>query len=173
MLRISKAMKKIALLLLILIVGLTAFGTAVITYANNKDIGVISERPMPSPTAKTAQTTTPHTQVTPTGTPKLKPLISQGSSAKPKIALTFDDGPNPTYTPQILSVLHQYGVSATFFVIGEQVQGYPDLVRQEHAAGHIIGNRTWNKPNLTTLTADDIYTQLSNTSDAIKQATGV
>jgi peptidoglycan/xylan/chitin deacetylase (PgdA/CDA1 family) len=166
-------MKKIALLLLILIVGLTAFGTAVITYANNKDIGVISERPMPSPTAKPAQTTTPHTQVTPTGTPKLKPLISQGSSAKPKIALTFDDGPNPTYTPQILSVLHQYGVSATFFVIGQQVQAYPDLVQQEHAMGYIVGNHSWNHPDLTRLAAGDIHTQLGHTSDAIEQATGV
>jgi peptidoglycan/xylan/chitin deacetylase (PgdA/CDA1 family) len=166
-------MKKIALLLLILIAGLTAFGTVVITYANNKDIGVISERPMLSPTAKPAQTTTPDTHVTPTGTPTLKPLISQGSSAKREIALTFDDGPNPTYTPQVLSILHQYGVSATFFVIGQQVQAYPDLVQQEYAMGHIVGNHSWNHPDLTRLAAGDIHTQLSNTSDAIEQATGV
>ena len=166
-------MKKIALLLLILITGLTAFGTAVITYANNKEIRVVSEHPMLSPTTQATQTTTPDTPVTPTGTPTLKPLISQGSSAKPEIALTFDDGPNPTYTPQVLSILHQYGVSATFFVIGEQVQAYPDLVQQEHAMGHIVGNHSWNHPDLTTLSADHIHTQLGNTSDAIEQATGV
>jgi peptidoglycan-N-acetylglucosamine deacetylase len=166
-------MKKIALLLFILIAGLTAFGTAVITYANNKDLGVISERPMPSPTAQPTQSTNPDTQPTATGTPTLKPLISQGSSDKPEIALTFDDGPNPTYTPQVLSILHQDGVSATFFVIGEQVQAYPDLVQQEHAMGHIVGNHSWNHPDLTTLSADGIHTQLGNTSDAIEQATGV
>lgn len=166
-------MKKIALLLFILIAGLTAFGTAVITYANNKDLGIISERPMPSPTAHPAQSTNPDTQGTPTGTSRLKPLISQGSSDKPEIALTFDDGPNPTYTPQVLSILHQYGVSATFFVIGEQVQAYPNLVQQEIAMGHIVGNHSWNHPHLTTLSADEIHTQLGNTSDAIERASGV
>jgi peptidoglycan/xylan/chitin deacetylase (PgdA/CDA1 family) len=170
-------MKKIALLLLILIAGLTAFGTAIVTYANNKDIGVaknlVSERPVSSPTVKPTQPGTQDAQPAPTGTPTLKPLISQGSSAKPEIALTFDDGPNPTYTPQVLSILHQYSVNATFFVIGEQVQAYPNLVQQEHAAGHIVGNHSWNHPYLTTLAADDIHTQLSNTSNAIEQATGV
>jgi peptidoglycan/xylan/chitin deacetylase (PgdA/CDA1 family) len=170
-------MKKIALLLLILIAGLTAFGTVVVTYANNKDIGVanklVSERPVSSPTVQPTQPGTQDTRPTPTGTPTLKPLISQGSSAKPEIALTFDDGPNPTYTPQVLNILQQYGVSATFFVIGDQVQAYPNLVQQEHAAGHIIGDQSWNHPHLTTLAAADIHTQLSNTSGAIEQATGV
>jgi peptidoglycan/xylan/chitin deacetylase (PgdA/CDA1 family) len=166
--------KKIALLLLILIAGLTAFGTVVVTYANNKDIGVaknlVSEHPVSSPTVQPTQS---ETQASQTGTPTLKPLISQGSSAKPEIALTFDDGPNPTYTPQVLSILQQYGVNATFFVIGDQVQAYPNLVQQEYAAGHIVGNHSWNHPHLTMLAADDIHTQLSNTSGAIEQATGV
>src|SRR5258706_15991908 len=165
-------MKKIALLLLILIAGLTAFGTAIVTYANNKGLEV-PERPVSSPTLQSTQPGAQDTQLAPTGTPTLKPLISQGSSAKAEIALTFDDGPNPTYTPQVLSILQQYGVNATFFVIGEQVQAYPNLVQQEHAAGHIVGNHSWNHPYLTTLAADDIHTQLSNTSNAIEQATGV
>src|SRR5437588_4787502 len=142
-------MKKIALLLLILIAGLTAFGTAIVTYANNKGLEV-SQRPVSSPTVQSTQPGTQDAQPAPTGTPTLKPLISQGSSSKPEIALTFDDGPNPTYTPQVLSILHQYGVSTTFFVIGQQVQAYPDLVQQENAMGHILANHSWNHPHLTT-----------------------
>jgi peptidoglycan-N-acetylglucosamine deacetylase len=87
--------------------------------------------------------------------------------------LTFDDGPDPTYTPQVLTILEQYHVHATFFCVGDHVQDSPELVRQEHAAGHIVANHSWNHPDLTTLSADEVHTQLSMTSDAIEQATGV
>ncbi|WP_123580245.1 polysaccharide deacetylase family protein [Abditibacterium utsteinense] len=80
------------------------------------------------------------------------PLAAQGqlfnnvavSSSNKIIALTFDDGPWPTYTTQILSVLAQYGVKATFFQVGSQLQTYPDLGRAARNAGHAIGNHTWS-----------------------------
>ena len=80
------------------------------------------------------------------------PLAAQGqvfhsvpvSPANKVIALTFDDGPWPTYTTQILGVLAQYGVKATFFQVGTQLQLYPDLGRAARDAGHAIGNHTWS-----------------------------
>ncbi|KWX05146.1 polysaccharide deacetylase [Carbonactinospora thermoautotrophica] len=60
------------------------------------------------------------------------------------VYLTFDDGPHPRWTPQILQVLDQYRAHATFFVIGQQADRYGALVRREHAAGHGIGNHTWS-----------------------------
>jgi peptidoglycan/xylan/chitin deacetylase (PgdA/CDA1 family) len=64
------------------------------------------------------------------------------------VALTFDDGPNPTYTPEVLRVLRRMHVHATFFVIGYLVDAYPQLVRREHAMGMTIGNHTYNHPEV-------------------------
>ncbi len=91
----------------------------------------------------------------------------------PVIALTFDDGPTPTFTPQILAVLERYGVSATFFCIGQQVQHYPALVQQTSRAGDAIENHTWSHPVLTRLSPDAIRMQLNETSLAIRGAIGV
>jgi peptidoglycan/xylan/chitin deacetylase (PgdA/CDA1 family) len=68
---------------------------------------------------------------------------------KPKeIALTFDDGPNPRWTPQLLDILERHGVKATFFLIGQYAVQQTELVRRIHAAGHLIGNHTWSHPDL-------------------------
>src|SRR5262245_3154687 len=64
------------------------------------------------------------------------------------VALTFDDGPSPTYTPQVLRVLRRLRVRATFFVIGFLVNAYRDVVRQEQRAGMTIGNHTYNHPEV-------------------------
>jgi len=66
------------------------------------------------------------------------------------VALTFDDGPGPT-TPGIISVLRAYGVPATFFNIGQNAAAYPSLVRQEATDGYLVGNHTWNHPDMATL----------------------
>lgn len=88
------------------------------------------------------------------------------------VSLTFDDGPQPNFTPQILHVLQQYGVHATFFCVGSQVQAYPAIVRQMVQGGNVVGNHSWSHANLTTLSAAAIRQQLSMTSVAISQATG-
>jgi peptidoglycan-N-acetylglucosamine deacetylase len=98
-------------------------------------------------------------------------IYSQGSAHVPEVALTFDDGPSP-YTPQVLAVLKQYNVKATFFLWGEHVQQYPGYAQQELAAGNALGNHTWTHPHLTTLSNSAIMTELTNTQNAIKQATG-
>ncbi|HET9994264.1 MAG TPA: polysaccharide deacetylase family protein [Candidatus Acidoferrum sp.] len=81
--------------------------------------------------------------------------IDQIGAAKNKIALTFDDGPDPSWTPKILDVLKQKNVPATFFVIGLDANKWPELLRREYADGHEIGNHTyshpdWENPNLST-----------------------
>ncbi len=94
-------------------------------------------------------------------------------SSAPVVALTFDDGPNPVFTPHILHVLEEYGVKATFFCIGEQVQANQALVQQTYKAGNEIGNHSWNHPYLTELPPDEIRWQLHSTSVAIQHAIGV
>jgi peptidoglycan/xylan/chitin deacetylase (PgdA/CDA1 family) len=88
------------------------------------------------------------------------------------VALTFDDGPSPVFTPQVLRILQQYKVHATFFCIGEWVQLYPGLVEQTFRAGNAIGDHTWSHPDLTKLSPYAIRWQLSSASIAIKHAIG-
>ncbi|HLG76262.1 MAG TPA: polysaccharide deacetylase family protein, partial [Ktedonobacteraceae bacterium] len=139
--------------------------------------------PTPVPPTPTPVPPTP-TPAPPTPTPTPVPptsgsgqtsgqLFYQGSASLPEIALTFDDGPNPPYTTQILDILQRYDVKASFFCIGEHVQSYPDLVKQELNAGHNVGNHSWSHPNLPDLSDDAIKTQITSTSDAEEQATGV
>lgn len=77
------------------------------------------------------------------------------------IALTFDDGPHPIHTPEILEILAEYNVRATFFVIGLNSSWYPDIVKMEYDSGHEIGNHTFSHSNLRNLPynklCDEIY----------------
>jgi peptidoglycan/xylan/chitin deacetylase (PgdA/CDA1 family) len=100
-------------------------------------------------------------------------VLGEPQRPSPLVALTFDDGPNPVFTPQIERILQRYKVSATFFCIGEQVQLYPGLVQRMYRAGEEIGNHTWSHPDLTRLSADAIQWQLRSASVAIQQAIGV
>ena len=88
------------------------------------------------------------------------------------IALTFDDGPYPLYTPLLLDVLQRYGVHATFFVVGNSVQQYPQLVRQVRAAGHDIANHTYTHRRQRDLNAAEFRQELIKTEEAIEIATG-
>jgi peptidoglycan-N-acetylglucosamine deacetylase len=98
-------------------------------------------------------------------------VISMGSTHVPEVALTFDDGPSP-YTPQVLAILNQYHVKATFFLWGQHVQQFPGYAQQELAAGHTLGNHTFTHPHLTTLSSSNILSELTRTQNAIRQATG-
>lgn len=95
--------------------------------------------------------TTPGEQIVVTGKISGK-LVSTtfhatGPTATPNaVALTFDDGPNPVFTPQILAILQRFGVQATFFCIGFEVRDHPEVVQQEVAAGMTIGNHSWDHP---------------------------
>jgi peptidoglycan/xylan/chitin deacetylase (PgdA/CDA1 family) len=99
-------------------------------------------------------------------------VVSQGPTNVPQVAITFDDGPS-TYTPQVLSILQQYGAHSTFFLWGQHVQQYPQYAKQEVSAGMEVGNHTWDHTDLTTLSSSAISSELSQTQTAIQQAAGV
>lgn len=88
------------------------------------------------------------------------------------VALTFDDGPDPTWTPQILDVLRRHHVPATFFVVGAHVAAYPDLVRQIRATGSEIGLHTFTHPDLTTVSPERAERELAASQLALAGATG-
>jgi peptidoglycan/xylan/chitin deacetylase (PgdA/CDA1 family) len=89
------------------------------------------------------------------------------------IALTIDDGPDPVYTPQVLALLQQYQVTATFSMIGTSVNAYPHLARSVAEAGHRIANHTWTHADLPTLKTPAVHDQIAQATDAITTATGV
>ncbi len=93
------------------------------------------------------------------------------TAGKRVIALTFDDGPGP-YTPEVLSVLQQYGVPATFFEIGVQVAEYPQYTRLVAAAGYPVEDHTWSHPNLATIPASEFPVQIDQTQNLIRSLTG-
>jgi peptidoglycan/xylan/chitin deacetylase (PgdA/CDA1 family) len=89
------------------------------------------------------------------------------------VSLTFDDGPNPVYTPQILDILKEKGVKASFFVVGENVNKYPEIARRIVSEGHDIGNHTYSHRELVPSTKKLVLNQLEKTDFAIRKAIGV
>jgi len=88
------------------------------------------------------------------------------------MALTFDDGPNPAATPQVLDLLGKYNARATFFFIGRHVRQCPELAAEVAARGHAIGNHTETHPSLAWLSSRRIGDELASCQEAIHQATG-
>ena len=89
-----------------------------------------------------------------------------------QLALTFDDGPNPAATPQLLEVLARRGVQATFFLIGDFVLREPQLTREIAAAGHEIGNHTMTHPFLPRRSAARVLEELTRCNQALEQTLG-
>lgn len=104
--------------------------------------------------------------------PQLFEVHKRGHAGRKKIALSFDDGPDPTWTPQVLGVLRDNRVPAAFFLVGRQVQQYPALARAEVAAGHLIGSHTFLHPNLATLPDARLKAELNLTQRLIEGSTG-
>lgn len=97
---------------------------------------------------------------------------SEGEQQVMNIAITFDDGPDLKYTPRILDILQEKDVKATFFVVGIQVNKYPDVLKRIEAEGHLIGNHSYNHPNLTKLSSDELTEEIQSTDDKIFAALG-
>src|SRR2546423_2227525 len=100
------------------------------------------------------------------------PSVERGPRTN-RIYLTFDDGPNERATPAILETLAAERVPAAFFLVGEHVRRFPGLARDVTAAGHTIGNHTYNHVKLHFAGPKRIRTQLKTTHDAIESLTGV
>jgi peptidoglycan/xylan/chitin deacetylase (PgdA/CDA1 family) len=101
----------------------------------------------------------------------IAPRIEAGRPGE--LALTFDDGPNPAWTPQLLDTLAGHDIRATFFLIGRYAQAEPNLVRRIQAAGHLIGNHSWSHPNLAITATHRVRKELIRTRDTLQQIAGV
>ena len=102
------------------------------------------------------------------GRPSLLKLL--GGSRK--VILTFDDGPHPRTTPQVLEILRRRNVKAIFFVLGLQAQKFPELVKQIYDEGHIIGNHSFGHKNLAQLSEEKLREEIGKTSRLIESITG-
>lgn len=89
-----------------------------------------------------------------------------------ELALTFDDGPNPAWTPRLLDLLAEHGVQATFFLVGRYGFQQPGLVRRIAADGHLLGNHSWSHPNLAMTAAEKVDRELLRTRDTLEQIAG-
>lgn len=97
---------------------------------------------------------------------------AESTGTKKKIALTFDDGPHPRYTDEILDILSEYNIKATFFVIGINAEYYPKQLKREVREGHEIGNHTYSHPHMKSLDAAATREQILKCQKVITDLTG-
>lgn len=145
----------------------------------------------PTPTTDTGKAVPPSPSISPSQTPNVDPSPSaqpdrqeeqtspppQGTGAdeageEKRIALTFDDGPDLKWTPQILEILKERNIKATFFLVGKQAEAYPEMVQQIIDEGHLVGNHTWGHEKLTELNTKEVGHAIDRLSDLLFQITG-
>lgn len=119
------------------------------------------------PTASPRPTPTPTPTQHPTMAVAARPQYYVDNDGPRAIALTMDDGPHPVYTPQVLEILRQYDIKATFNMIGRQIGANQSLVREVAAEGHTITNHTWNHADLTHCTYSQVLSQMDRCNDAL------
>jgi len=85
------------------------------------------------------------------------------------VALTFDDGPHPVYTPMILDILKENNIKATFFIIGENAEKHPELIKRIIDEGHEIGNHTYSHPHLKNIGEKQLTEELKKTEKVLKE----
>jgi peptidoglycan/xylan/chitin deacetylase (PgdA/CDA1 family) len=96
--------------------------------------------------------------------------ICRAPEAGRRIALTYDDGPNPRHTETLMRVLDRHGARATFFLVGRWAEREPGLAREVQAAGHAIGNHTWSHPTLALCSGARVQEELRRCREAVEQA---
>ena len=104
--------------------------------------------------------------------PMPESITRQGDPGLHKVALTFDDGPDPKWTPKILEILKEKKAPASFFVLGTQAQHYPDLLEQIVRDGHEVGNHTYTHQNIAEESDEQIELELNATTRLIEAVTG-
>jgi len=101
-----------------------------------------------------------------------KRVLWRADTAEKVVALSFDDGPNPVYTPEILKILAEFGIPATFFLVGRHVEKYGSIARDVKEQQHEIGNHTFNHKMMPFLNDAEIETEVSRTHASIQEKTG-
>lgn len=100
---------------------------------------------------------------------KSKPVYYCNRSNSNRIAITFDDGPHPKHTPEILDILKENNVKATFFVIGQNVKNYPDCAKRILCDGHEVGNHTYSHRVLKSLTKEKIEKEITEMENQLSK----
>lgn len=95
-----------------------------------------------------------------------------GPSSKRQVSLTFDDVPDLIYTPQILDILHKYGVQATFFAVGNRAEAHPEMIKRMLREGHVIGSHTFTHPNCNKIDEERFRSEITRTEQALSSITG-
>jgi cellulose synthase/poly-beta-1,6-N-acetylglucosamine synthase-like glycosyltransferase/peptidoglycan/xylan/chitin deacetylase (PgdA/CDA1 family)/spore germination protein YaaH len=104
--------------------------------------------------------------------PRYLTIIHQGRGPDNSAVITFDDGPDSRWTPQILDILKARGVSATFFMIGENMEENPDIVRRIVREGHTVGVHTYTHPNIALVSGERAYLEFNATQRLLESITG-
>ncbi len=104
--------------------------------------------------------------------PQYPTLYHQGAGGERRVAITFDDGPDPTWTPKILDILKQKNVPAAFFILGQQAENYPGIVRRIIAEGHEFGSHTYTHANLALVSEQRERIELDATQRLLQTITG-
>ena len=100
-------------------------------------------------------------------------LIYSAPTHEKVVALTYDDGPHPVFTPRLLDILDKYHVKATFFMVGKRMEAYPDIVREVVRRGHVIANHTYSHPsNIDLDTQAQVIRELDRCEQVIERLTG-
>ena len=97
---------------------------------------------------------------------------TSGDEGNKKIALTFDDGPHPYYTEQLLKGLKERNAKVTFFITGKNAESYPEIVKKIYEDEHLIGNHTYNHTQLTSKNRESFKEEIIKTNEVIKAVTG-
>lgn len=95
------------------------------------------------------------------------------SPPEKKVALTFDDGPDPEVTTRVLEILNKYDAKATFYMLGSRVEYYPEIAKKVQEAGHELGNHSWTHADLTKASNEKVFNEIDRTSQIIEEVTGV
>jgi peptidoglycan/xylan/chitin deacetylase (PgdA/CDA1 family) len=153
--------------------GLDVIGTSQdIDFEGEGEMLRVGEKPAPGARTfevdqKTGQIVDEVYKVIPT------PFLIERTGDKPNLlALTFDDGPDPDWTPKILDILKEKGIHASFFIVGENAQASPDLVQRILAEGHDVGNHTFTHPNLGDLSDSLVTLEINATQRLFEALTG-
>lgn len=99
-------------------------------------------------------------------------VMTHGVRARRTLHLTFDDGPHPAHTAELLDLLAEHGATATFFVIGEQAERHPDMMRRIVQGGHMLGNHSWSHPRFETLDLDAQREEIARTDKLLSDHDG-
>jgi len=99
-------------------------------------------------------------------------FMTHGPPSSGAVCLTFDDGPHPEYTPRLLLILSELGVPATFFLVGQEAERFPGIVRQIAAAGHVVGNHTFEHRDPTLMPSGSFLAEVLRNRTLLRELSG-